>query len=122
MRPDCLILYVNSPAESVGFYRSLLGREPVEQSPNFAMFMLNDKTMLGLWAVHDVQPVTPQRGGAAEIGVTVGSEAEVDAAVAAWKTAGWPVLQLPTAMDFGYTAVTADPDGHRVRVFRPAQG
>ena len=50
MQPDCLILYVHSPAESVLFYRSLLGREPVEQSPNFAMFMLNDKTMLGLWA------------------------------------------------------------------------
>ncbi|WP_204273979.1 hypothetical protein, partial [Stenotrophomonas maltophilia] len=31
MQPDCLILYVNSPAESVAFYRALLGRDPVEQ-------------------------------------------------------------------------------------------
>lgn len=122
MRPDCLILYVHSPAESVLFYRSLLGREPVEQSPNFAMFMLNDKTMLGLWAAHDVQPASGQRGGGAEIGITVGSDAEVTAAVAAWKASGWPVLQGPTTMDFGFTAVTADPDGHRVRVFRPTQG
>jgi len=122
MQPDCLILYVNSPAESVAFYRSLLGREPVEQSPNFAMFMLNDKTLLGLWAAHDVQPSGGLRGGGAEIGITVGSDAEVNAAVAAWKASGWPVLQAPTAMDFGFTAVTADPDGHRVRVFRPTQG
>ena len=122
MQPDCLILYVNSPAESALFYRALLGREPVEQSPNFAMFPLNEKTMLGLWAVHDVQPASAVGGGAAEIGVTVGSDAEVDAAVAAWRAAGWPVLQAPTSLDFGYTAVTADPDGHRVRIFRPTQG
>lgn len=122
MQPDCLILYVHSPAESVLFYRSLLGREPVEQSPNFAMFMLNDKTMLGLWAAHDVQPAGPHRGGGSEIGITVATDDEVNAAVAAWKASGWPVLQSPTAMDFGFTAVTADPDGHRVRVFRPAQG
>ena len=122
MRPDCLILYVASPAESVDFYRALLGREPLEQSANFALFALNDKTMLGLWAVHGVQPASPVRGGGAEIGITVGSDAEVDAACAAWRAAGWPVLQAPTAMDFGYTAVTADPDGHRVRVFRPTQG
>lgn len=120
MHPDCLILYVHSPAESVLFYRSLLGREPVEQSPNFAMFVLNDKTMLGLWAAPDVQPAGLHRGGGAEIGITVGSDDEVNAAVAAWKASGWPVLQSPTAMDFGFTAVTADPDGHRVRVFRPA--
>lgn len=122
MHPDCLILYVKSPTESVDFYARLLGREPVEQSPNFAMFPLNEKTMLGLWAVHDVQPASGARAGAAEIGVTVATDAEVDAAVNAWQGQGWPVLQSPTAMDFGYTAVTADPDGHRVRVFRPTQG
>lgn len=122
MKPDCLILYVTSPAESVLFYRSLLGREPVEQSPNFAMFVLNDKTMLGLWAAHDIQPASELRGGGSEIGITVQADAEVEAAVAAWKASGWPVLQTPTTMDFGYTAVTADPDGHRVRVFRPMQG
>jgi predicted lactoylglutathione lyase len=52
----------------------------------------------------------------------VGSDQQVHAAVSAWQAAGWPLLQSPTAMDFGFTAVTADPDGHRVRVFRPTQG
>jgi catechol 2,3-dioxygenase-like lactoylglutathione lyase family enzyme len=121
MQPNCLILYVASPLESVHFYRELLGREPIEQSPNFAMFPLNETTMLGLWAAHDVQPVSALRGGGMEIGVTVGTDAEVEAACAAWAAKNWPVLQTPTAMDFGYTAVTSDPDGHRIRIFRPTQ-
>ncbi|WP_374468302.1 hypothetical protein [Ferrovibrio sp.] len=29
------------------------------------------------------------------------------------------ILQPPTAMDFGYTFLAADPDGHRLRVFAP---
>jgi catechol 2,3-dioxygenase-like lactoylglutathione lyase family enzyme len=95
MQPDCLILYVHSPAESVLFYRSLLGREPVEQSPNFAMFMLNDKTMLGLWAAHDLQPASGQRGGGAEIGITAATDAEVDAAAASWRAAGWTSATPP---------------------------
>ncbi|MDP0919563.1 extradiol dioxygenase, partial [Klebsiella pneumoniae] len=76
----------------------------------------------GLWGAHDVQPAGAHRGGGAEIGITVGSDQQVHAAVSAWQAAGWPLLQSPTAMDFGFTAVTADPDGHRVRVFRPTQG
>lgn len=119
MQPNCLILYVKSPAESVLFYSRLLGREPVEHHPNFAMFQLNEATTLGLWAVHDAQPASGVRGGGAEVGVTVANDAAVDQAVAAWEAMGWPVLQAATAMDFGYTAVTADPDGHRIRVFKP---
>ncbi len=30
------------------------------------------------------------------------------------------VLQQPVHMDFGYTFVVADPDGHRLRVFARA--
>lgn len=120
MHPDCVILYVKNPAESVLFYSRLLGREPVEHHPNFAMFKLNEATTLGLWAVHDVQPASGVRGGGAEICVTLANDAAVEQAASAWEAMGWPVLQAPTAMDFGYTATTADPDGHRIRVFRPA--
>ena len=46
--PDFLILYVNSPAESVRFYADLLAKAPVESSPTFAMFALDSGVMLGL--------------------------------------------------------------------------
>ena len=28
-----------------------------------------------------------------------------------------PILRAPTQLDFGYTFTSADPDGHRVRIF-----
>ncbi len=40
MHPDLVILYVDSPAASAAFYADVLGLEPVESSPTFAMFAL----------------------------------------------------------------------------------
>jgi predicted enzyme related to lactoylglutathione lyase len=36
---------------------------------------------------------------------------------AAWTKLGLEVVQEPTRMDFGFTFVVADPDGHRLRPF-----
>jgi predicted enzyme related to lactoylglutathione lyase len=36
-----------------------------------------------------------------------------------WKRRGLNIIQEPVQMDFGYTFVAADPDGHRLRVFVP---
>jgi catechol 2,3-dioxygenase-like lactoylglutathione lyase family enzyme len=118
--PNFVILYVANTTASAAFYARLLGRPPVQSSPNFAMFALHEGTMLGLWARHDVQPAATAAAGAAEIGLTVDSEAAVTALHADWTAKGLPVLQPPTRMDFGYTFVAADPDGHRLRVFVPA--
>lgn len=38
-----------------------------------------------------------------------------------WKKRGLKIIQSPTTMDFGYTFVAADLDGHRLRVFSPVQ-
>ena len=43
----------------------------------------------------------------------------VDAHFEIWKKQGMPIAQQPTEMDFGYTFVACDPDGHRLRVFAP---
>ncbi|MBH9578089.1 VOC family protein [Inhella proteolytica] len=117
--PNCLILYVASVAHSVEFYRHLLGAAPLEHHPGFASFQLGERMVLGLWARADVLPVAEAAPGAAELVIQCASPAEVDARHAAWLATGWPDLQAPMAMDFGYTATTADPDGHRVRVFCP---
>ncbi|MGI8766412.1 MAG: VOC family protein, partial [Gemmatimonadaceae bacterium] len=47
-------------------------------------------------------------------------EDDVDGMHAAWVARGIPIAQAPTDLDFGRTFVALDPDGHRVRVFRPA--
>jgi catechol 2,3-dioxygenase-like lactoylglutathione lyase family enzyme len=117
--PSSIILYVESPAASAKFYTDILGRAPLEASPNFVMFALSDGMMLGLWARHDVMPAAVARGGAAELAVTVPDVAAVEAMHADWCRRSIPIVQLPTMMDFGYTFLAVDPDGHRLRVFAP---
>ena len=116
--PSFVLLYVADPTKSAAFYGRLLGREPVEASPNFVMFALESGVMLGLWAKHEASPPATAPGGA-EIAFTVGGRGEVDTTFAEWKERGLAIAQPPTKLDFGYTFVALDPDGHRLRVFAP---
>lgn len=63
--PNFVILYVDSPEKSGAFYASLLGRQPVEASPTFAMFVLDNGFKLGLWSRHTVEPAAAAAGGGA---------------------------------------------------------
>jgi catechol 2,3-dioxygenase-like lactoylglutathione lyase family enzyme len=116
--PNFLLLYVANPTTSTAFYADLLGKSPVEASPTFAMFALSSGVMLGLWAAHTVVPAATPVGGA-ELAFAVENADAVHARHAAWRAQGLPILQAPTAMDFGLTFTAADPDGHRLRVFAP---
>ena len=116
--PNFVILYVKSPADSVAFYADLLGKAAVEASPTFAMFALDSGTMLGLWAAHTVEPTASAAGGA-EIAFAVDAVETVKSMHATWSAKGLKVVQSPTGMDFGFTFVALDPDGHRLRVFAP---
>lgn len=42
---------------------------------------------------------------------------EVEARYNQWRELGLPIEQTPTEMEFGYTFVARDPDGHRLRVY-----
>jgi predicted enzyme related to lactoylglutathione lyase len=116
--PNFVILYVKSPTDSVAFYADLLGKAPVEASPSFAMFALDGGTMLGLWAAHTVEPAATAVGGT-EVAFAVGDNDKVSSMHAAWSDKGLKIAQAPTGMDFGFTFVALDPDGHRLRVFAP---
>jgi catechol 2,3-dioxygenase-like lactoylglutathione lyase family enzyme len=116
---DFVLLYVESPAESTAFYRELLGRPPLEEAPNFSMFEARPGLMLGLWARHDVTPTGAVAGGGGELCFTVGSADEVRSVHADWTKRGLAIAQAPCALDFGFTFVATDPDGHRLRVFAP---
>lgn len=116
--PNFLILYVKSPSASVAFYADLLGKSPVEASATFAMFALDSGTMLGLWAAHTVEPAANAVGGA-EVAFVVDGVDAVKSIHADWGSKGLKIAQTPTNMDFGFTFVALDPDGHRLRVFAP---
>lgn len=119
--PNYCLLYVNDPAASAVFYAGLLGKRPVEASPTFALFALASGMMLGLWSRHTAEPAASATGGGGELAFPVDSDAEVDAAYADWRARRLTIAQTPTRMDFGYTFVATDPDGHRLRVFSPIQ-
>ena len=119
--PNFVILYVKSPAASVAFYETLLGKKPVEASANFAMFALASGAMLGLWARAEVEPAARADAGGTELGFPVADDGAVDRTHEDWRGRGWSIAQAPTRMDFGRTFVALDPDGHRLRVFAPAQ-
>lgn len=112
-----VILLVADPARSASFYRELLGIEPAEQSPTFAMFPLPSGVALGLWSSATTSPPVTGSAGASELCFI---EEDVDGVHESWVQRGIPIAQSPTDLDFGRTFVALDPDGHRVRVFRPA--
>lgn len=114
---DFPILYVADVDASVAFYAPILG-EPVERSPGFAMFVSDAGARLGLWKRDGVEPRVEAGPGASEL-ATATSRAEVDRLHGEWAGRGLAIAQAPTQMDFGYTFVARDPDGHRLRVFAP---
>jgi catechol 2,3-dioxygenase-like lactoylglutathione lyase family enzyme len=115
-----VLLYVESPAASASFYADLLGRPPVESSPTFAMFAMDSGVMLGLWSRRTVEPAAPATGCGGEAAFAVADADAVRALHREWTRRGLAFAQAPTQMDFGYTFVALDPDGHRLRVFAPA--
>jgi len=115
------ILYVDRPDASSTFYADLFGRKPVEASPKFVLFALDGGLMLGLWSKHTVEPAAAGAVGATEVATQVADADAVDATHAAWRRRGLEILQPPMSMEFGRTFVALDPDGHRLRVFAPAE-
>ncbi|MBI1774283.1 MAG: VOC family protein [Proteobacteria bacterium] len=119
--PNFVILYVDNPPASARFYAEILGKTPLEASPTFARFQLASGVMLGLWSRHTVEPAAAAMSAAGELAFAVDDEESVGAVYADWGKRGLRVAQTPTRMDFGFTFLALDPDGHRLRVFAPAK-
>lgn len=121
MNPAHMILfYVNDPLASAAFYARILGTAALESSPGFAMFKLNDGTMLGLWNRSGVKPEPIANAGASELGFHVANGGEVEKLHQQWQAMNIAFAQQPSRLDFGYTFTALDPDGHRLRVFAAA--
>lgn len=59
----------------------------------------------------------PNAAGGIEISFSEDSKEAVRATFEEWTKLGLTVLQEPTEMDFGFTFVVEDSDGHRLRPF-----
>ena len=119
--PNFIILYVDSPAISAQFYADLLGKPPIEASPTFAIFALASGMMLGLWSTSAVKPPATANAGSGELAFTVANDDGVDSMYSDWCNRRLVIVQTPSKMDFGYTFVALDPDGHRLRIFAPSE-
>lgn len=111
------LLYVDSTATSANFYSRLLDKPPVLLDPTFALFILDDGVKLGLWSRQAAKPEAHATGGGAEVGFSLPDTAAVDALHDQWLQRGATIIQSPTTLDFGYTFVAEDLDGHRLRAF-----
>ncbi len=120
--PDHIFLYVADPLASARFYAARFGVEPVDASPGFALLVFEGGMKIGLWNRDGVDPAPAGGPGCCEVGVILGSKAEVDATHAAFVRDGVSIAQAPVQMDFGYTFLALDPDGHRLRVYHLTEG
>ena len=116
-----ILLYVSNPLNSLKFYETILGTKAIDQAPSFAMLPFNDATILGLWIENGVKPTASAKAGATELGFHVEDRAAVDSTFDRWKSEGVAMVLDPAKLDFGYTFVGVDPDGHRLRVFTPEE-
>lgn len=114
--PNSLILYVDDIAVSTAFYRKILIQEPVETFEDFSVFSLTESFILGLQAKHTIEPHAPAHYGGFELCLGDISKEAVDMLYAEWKSNDILILMEPAMLDFGYTFVASDPDGHRLRV------
>ena len=119
--PNFFILYVDNPLASAEVYAGLLGKQPLEAGPTFAMFALDSGVMLGLWSRHTVEPAALAGGGGSEVAISVADKETRQSMFSSWVKRSLVVVQQPVDMDFGHTFVALDPDGHRLRVFAAAR-
>lgn len=114
-RLDFVLLFVKNPHQSAEFYETILGMQPVEQSPTFALFVLQNGVKIGLWSQQTAEPTITALPGAMELAFEVPN---VDKIYEDWQKKGIAILQKPTEMDFGRTFVALDLDGHRIRILK----
>ncbi|WP_034472254.1 VOC family protein [Actinomyces johnsonii] len=114
--PNSVILYTSDVEASTAFYRGILGHGPIETYPGFSVFKLSDDLTLGLQAADEIEPAAEPYVGGGELSLSDVDRADVDRLHARWRALGIPMLMEPALLEFGYTFVATDPDGHRLRV------
>ncbi len=105
-------IIVKDVAEATAFYRDTLGFALEGASPTMAQFEAQGGAILGVQE-NDLPGEQPF-----EVAFAV---EDVDATYAAWKVRGVEMLEEPNDRPFGRTFVIQAPQGHLLRVYKPAQ-
>lgn len=116
--PNLVLFYVSNIQNSTHFYSELLNAPPIYVEPDYVMFLLKSGLRLGLWLQTTVEPSSTLLGGGSELAIEVTYEEAIDELFGRYQNMNFKIIQPPTHMDFGYTFVTSDPDGHRIRFFQ----
>ncbi|MCX8748841.1 hypothetical protein J3U75_05495 [Snodgrassella sp. B3088] len=101
---------------STEFYTKILGRPSINTYPGFAVFLLKDNFILGLQEADKITPKAPNHYGGFELSFNDVTKNDVDEIYSTWKKLNVRIELEPQMLDFGYTFVGNDPDGHRLRV------
>lgn len=116
-------LPVDDRQRAMAFYREAFGFEPIgapaeDGVPEPLQFRLDERTVLALipagglgWDLGG-RRIAPSGVSECLLGVTLGTEPDVDRLVERIRHAGGEVIAEPERQDWGYTAVCADVDGH----------
>lgn len=115
---NTMTLYVADFPASREFYKVLLGCEPIDFSPGFAIFFQESGARVAIWARDGVEPAPTPPGGC-ELCFYVQDDRDVDAIHEQWTALGVTIVKSPWRSPFIYSFLAADPDGHRLRVYRP---
>lgn len=115
-RPTSVILYVEDVEVSTAFYRTILSKEPSANFVDFAVFALSDDITIGLQTKDQIEPVAVGGPGCVELSMSYASSEEVSEIYRDWRQLGVQIVLEPCVLEFGYTFVATDPDGHRLRV------
>lgn len=120
--PNFVIFYVSDIQKSIDFYTHLLQKNPIHPSSSFAMFALSENLTLGLWNRTCVQPKAnwSEEFQLHELAFMLPNELQLKQQLHDWQAAGAILIQEITLMDFGWSFMVQDPDGHRLRVLCPA--
>lgn len=115
-KPNSIILYVTDVDKSTALYSKILQAEPIEQYSEFSVFALSNDFILGIQAKSGIDPKPQPHFGGFEISMSDVSKQDVDDIYKQWCNLDVDIVMRPVDLDFGYTFVAIDPDGHRLRV------
>lgn len=118
-QPTHILSYVADAPTSTALYAKILGVQPEEVTPTYAVFALPNGGRLALRDRDGVEPRATLPGGT-ELCFAVDTDDAVRRTRNTWFKLGLRIIQEPVQMDFGFTFTAADPDGHRLRVFSPS--